>query len=409
MLRSRWGRPAVAGLVVLACAELGARVLFPLREDPDFDRVNYAPMARNPLAVITNTLGHASFRWLSEPDAAESVHRLNLYGFRDRTWPLRAGAGVTRVAFVGDSFVEGFLAGPGETIPAAFAAAAAAAGERVEAMNLGVGAAGLAEYFTLIADLVPRFRPDHLVLVLYANDFWPQRYQQSWLESREPRPLRPASRLVSVTRTLGTGQRVPRRWMDPPFAFLAPVPDPRNPLSDPRFDAYAAGFVAPEVLEVMRRGGLSPWLVNEAGELERSLRTPVALDDHLRALADFTSAHGVHAWIVYVPSRSQVSDRYLEAQLRFSRPLPVASLTGAAYQRHAGDARLASQRAGLPFLDLTPALRERELAGESLYFPYDGHMRPLGYTQSGRRVWTWWSREGGARRRASAAPSGPRT
>ena len=113
---------AVGAFLVLQ--ELVLRAVFPLPEVLNFDRASYSHIGsvRDPSAPAT--LGHASVRWVSEPDGFDFVHALNLYGFRDREWRLRKPDGATRVAFFGDSFVEGFSAPAEATLPAAFAALA---------------------------------------------------------------------------------------------------------------------------------------------------------------------------------------------------------------------------------------------------------------------------------------------
>ena len=75
-----------------------------------------------------------------------------------------------RILFVGDSFVEGFLAPPSGTVPAVFEARAREQGlGPIETMNLGVGAIGMKGYVQLISDAVPLFTPDIVWIVRYAN------------------------------------------------------------------------------------------------------------------------------------------------------------------------------------------------------------------------------------------------
>ena len=94
-------------------------------------------------------MGHATFVWRSEPNGFEYEHTLNLYGFRDDEWR-RTSSGV-RVAFVGDSFVEGYGASDRETIPRLFERAVCCG---IHVHNLGIGGANLPQYFALIRDYV---------------------------------------------------------------------------------------------------------------------------------------------------------------------------------------------------------------------------------------------------------------
>jgi hypothetical protein len=380
---------ALAALATLLLQEAAVRAVFPLAEIANLNRLHYTPLAKQPMLALVSNLAHASYRWRSELDHAESIHRLNLYGFRDREWSVERPGDAVRVAFFGDSFVEGYLAAADETIPARFAAAARAAGEPVEAMNWGIGAAGIEEYFSLIGDAVPLYRPEHVFLVLYENDLYQIRYQSSWLATREPvRGPWWWPRAVWVVGEVQAGRRVPKRWTSRPFDFLVPVPNPRNPWSDPRWAAWAATVVEPEIAEVMKRGGLNPFLANAPAALEQSLRTPVSLHAPIADLAAFAERHGAKAWVLYLPYRNQVSDRYAST-LRYSQPL-TTSLLAPRYQSHAISIASACASAGVPFLDLTPALRAAESGGEPLYFDYDDHMRPAGYRLVAETAHAWW-------------------
>jgi hypothetical protein len=68
-------------------------------------------------------------------------------------------------------------------------------------------------------------------------------------------------------------------------------------------------------------------------------------------------------------------------------------LTGETYQAHAESLRQTTEALGIPFLDLTGYLREREAAGERMYLLYDGHFRSETYVRVGERVFDWWSKQ----------------
>ncbi len=180
------------GLVVLYALilqEVALRLVFPVPEVLGFDRSNYSPKNVSTDSTPRHSLANARFRWSSEPDGVEFVHRLNLYGFRDRDWALRSRAPGPRVAILGDSLVEGFMAEVGQTIPASFRKSLMESGETGEVLNFGVGAAGLQQYFSLARDAIPLFRPDHAIVVLYENDFVATAFDPRWLEGAlEPRP-----------------------------------------------------------------------------------------------------------------------------------------------------------------------------------------------------------------------------
>ncbi len=386
--------------VLLPCValELALRVVFPLPEVLNFDRVHYSPLALVPNVANATSLGRASFVVASDPDGLEFVHRLNLYGFRDRDWPRGKPAGVTRVAFVGDSVVEGFMASGADTIPAGFEQAARAGGEPVDVLNLGVAAADFPEYVRLIRDSVPLFHPDLLVLVLYANDFRPEPYDPAWLaEPLEPLYASPWElRLLHVISAVQEGRRLPRRWTERPFPFFAAVPDPANPWSDPERARRYRAFVDPGMAEAMEHGRFNPFAVDCLPVYEMLLLTPDDRTPHLQALSAFSERHGARLRVVYFPTRNQVSDRYRGAQRRFSREARAATFTGARHQLQARRLRSACERLGIPFLDLTPLLRAWENEKGPLFRKYDEHMTGEGYRLVGSAIYGWWSREAAA-------------
>lgn len=379
---------ALLALSTLLVGEALFRAVFPLPQVSNFNRMDFSEVpadfrARRP------ALMNASFRWTSEPDGASFVHSLNLYGFRDQaTWCVAPPAGIRRVMFLGDSFAEGVMAPDDGTIPHAFARAVRP--DRVEAMNLGIGGTGLSRYLRLMAAAVPLFRPHTVVLVLYANDLPPPPFEAQWL-GPSWRPVsfkrwlpRPAHVAVRAWR----GAPVPRRWHTAPFAFFGAVPDPTNPLTN-RAPGYEP-LIEPALLDAMRRGTFNPYL---ADHLERSATDLLAAADatpHLEAARDLAARHGAVLRVAYLPHALQVSDYYMSFARRYAAQKPVASLTGAEYQRQAALLGLACRGLDVPFLDLTPLLRREEDAGRHLFWDYDNHMREAGYAFVGRALAGWW-------------------
>jgi hypothetical protein len=380
---------ALLALAALLAGEILFRVVFPLPQVANFNRMDFSEVpaefrARRP------ALMNASFRWTSEPDGASFVHSLNLYGFRDQaTWCVAPPATAKRVMFVGDSFVEGVMAPDGGTIPRAFAAAARP--DRVDAMNLGIGGTGLSQYLRLMAAAVPLFRPHTVLLVLYANDLPPPPLDPRWLGPSEPAWFkRWLPRSAHVALRASRGVPVPRRWHTAPFGFFGAVPDPTNPLTH-RAPGYER-LVEPPLLDAMRRGTFNPYL---ADHVERSATDLLAAADaapHLKAARDVLARHGAVLRVAYLPHALQVSDYYMSFARHYAAQKPAASLTGAAYQRQAAELGLACRGLDIPFLDLTPLVRREEDAGRHLYWDYDNHMREAGYAFVGQALAGWWMR-----------------
>jgi hypothetical protein len=99
----------------------------------------------------------------------------------------------------------------------------------------------------------------------------------------------------------------------------------------------------------------------------------------LKALAKEARDRSSRLVIVYVPSRMEVSDRDLEAT-RVWYGLDEVSWGRAAALR---GLRQAADAAGLPVLDLTPALRNAQGFFGGPYFQLDGHWNARGHRVAG--------------------------
>jgi hypothetical protein len=370
-------RGALAALTAAALLELGTRLVFPLPEIANFDRLWYAGQGETEIS----SLAHASVWWWSEADEEAIVRRLNLYGFRGPTWKARSPRGVRRIGFFGDSFVEGLGASDDATIPVVFGRGAAAAGRRWEVLNFGAAGFGFQEYLPLISEATEHFELDEVILGVYPNDLYsvpdPGRLPT------EPRVLRRRSlwelRLPWAWTRLRSGERLPRLWYDPAGSSPRPLVVESRFAQDPALVQSIERWVEPDLAAMMRAGALNPVVTNLLNRSARTLDRPIAVTPVLMALAEHLEARSVGLTIVYIPSLNQVSDAYLPAQRRLSAPIEEETLTVERFQRQARDLARGCATAGVTFFDSTPGLVEREGRGERLYWPYDSHMRAAGY------------------------------
>ncbi len=381
-------------LLLLGFQEALFRFVFPVPEIANFNRINYSMMVNaqggedSPEEKV-RPLSNEAYIWASDPDGVEFVHRLNLYGFRDHDWPVSASQ---RVMFVGDSFVEGFMATDDQTIPRGFESASIAADSQLKTVNLGIGASGFADYLAVIRDAVPIFHPDLVVLVLYANDFPVPQSLGGILESGQAvlKSNRYLPRLYGVVSSLSRGERVATRWLKPPFMYLPNAESVRSPLHDPALLEYAKGFVSPEILLSMQQGRFNPFVINEQQKYERHLRRPANFYGIIGQVKSYVEAYGGQLLVIYIPYKGQVSDAYLAFTSQFdSSPEPL-SLTAPTYQVHASLLREECQRAGVPLLDMTSVLRQREAGGERVYWNYDEHMKGQSYLLIGEEIFAFW-------------------
>jgi sterol desaturase/sphingolipid hydroxylase (fatty acid hydroxylase superfamily)/lysophospholipase L1-like esterase len=374
--------------LALVAIEIVARIVFPLPPLANFNRIEYAPTTLTAEMRSKQYLMNATISWTSEPDHAGSVLHLNLYGFRDGQWDV-AHKRARRILFVGDSFVEGFMAADDEAIPAVFARRAKASGRSVEVFNLGVGGTDLADYMKLIQDAVPALAPEEVVLVFYANDFagQPPFSHAQVRPAFEPKYRSPwMPRIAQVTRRLLAGEPVALAWHGKPKPFLAPVPDPSNPWTAQ--GDYLATRVDPEFADAMRRATFNPHSVDELAEYAHYFRETVDVSAHLTFLRDFLKARNVQLRLAYIPYPAQVSDYYIPFKHRYGGR-DVQSMSGPEFQVQAKHLTDVAGRLGIPFLDLTPSLRAREAAGEHLYWDYDHHFRPTGYAFAANALYDW--------------------
>ena len=221
--------------------EVAARIVFPLPAIGNFNRIEYAPTAISPSMRSKHYLMNSTLSWISEPDHAGSTMHLNLYGFRDAQWDVLHKR-ARRILFVGDSFVEGFMAADDETIPAVFARRARAAGQAVEVFNLGIGATGLSDYMKI--DPGRRAGARHRTRSCWCStptispaSRRSRRRGSARRSSRATAPLVAAHRAGG--RRLIAGEPVALRWHGEAKPFLAAVPDPSNPWTDARSRARA--------------------------------------------------------------------------------------------------------------------------------------------------------------------------
>ena len=380
--------------VIFVIQEILFRLVFPVPDVINFNRMEYSQLGfSDGDGGGAKYLQNASFTWASGPDGVENKHALNLYGFRDDGFSLKKSAGRERVLFIGDSFTEGFMASDDETITDYFSRLADKDGLSIEALNMGIASSDMPEYLKLMRDAVPLFTPDDLIMVFYANDFPvpPFALGDALTPEYSSRFL---PRVYYILKNMISGKVVARRWRAKPFPFFAATPSPLNPLSNEEYAAKVRRFADPLVLTAMEEGRFNPFAVDEFDKFKKYLRVGFDFTPYLESVKGFAENKSVRLHIVYIPSRSQVSDAYLKKQALYTSGGEATSLMGTEYQLHARLIGEATTKLNVPFLNLTPLLKEREAKGERLYWDYDEHMRPAGYEAIGGYIFEWWKKPG---------------
>jgi lysophospholipase L1-like esterase len=156
-------------------------------------------------------------------DEGDAWMAVNALGMRDRERTLERAPGVTRIAVLGDSFMEARQVPYEESLPALLEAGLNARGRTVEVLNFGTTGYSTGQELLLLQHRVAAFKPD-LVLVAFctANDVadnirWPH-----------SDPIRPYFRLEGGKLTLDEGYRstlYQKRDASAPFQLLYAVSD----------------------------------------------------------------------------------------------------------------------------------------------------------------------------------------
>ena len=387
ILCKKWKLALLYVLAVFVLQELVFRVFFPLPEVKEFNRVNYMDI---PIARMKDkgAIRNLKLTWESAPDNAVFVHNLNAYGFRDKEWSTDKPANCSRIFFVGDSFTEGTMATDTETISKGFDAVAVKAGIPVDTMNLGVMGAGLDALAQLIVDAVPLFNPDHVFLIVYANDL-----------PAHPIPQNPGMyesfscykpRFVELLNIMQRGDMLPMRWSIVSRKFHSPATQTTNPWHNK--EDVLKRCVRSDIAEAVLNGRFNPYRIGGSRYIQTMLEQEVDVSSTLSVLCDWLDVLGVKLHVVYLPERGQVTRYYQKFEEAYSVGFPPpADLTKPEYQRHQQYLKKNCSFLGVPFLDLTPVIRAEENKGNHVYWDYDDHMRGKGYLLIGSELFGWWN------------------
>lgn len=359
-------------LAVFLFQELLFRICCPIPEVANFNRINYQVRDNN--IYKEPDLFLEDFTWQSSLDTNHVfVHRLNEYGFRDRAWTVKKKK--KRVIFIGDSFVEGTMAKDEETMPYYYQQFI---GDETEVMNAGMNGTGMRAYLKLIQDIVPLFQPDELKLVLYANDFSPEQVQIK-NETLSPELNSPyAPRLYQLLKRLVQGKQIAFKWFRSSRPFLFPVPDFNNPFTTESFKLKKE--VTPEVKKAMENATFNYYAVNLLAKGETSLKQKISFIEELKHINTFCAENNTLLSVYYIPTRDQVSNRYIEygkesCQIKCKK---ITTLTDEKYQLHALQLSEDCNTLKIKFHDLTPLIRKKEQS-KQLYWNYDEHFKSVGY------------------------------
>lgn len=298
----------------------------------------------------------------------------NSHGMRWRETPVKAAAGVQRVAFLGDSFTFGSWArDASRSFVGVFDSRVAALG--FEALNFGVGGYGLLDEELLLQEKVLDFEPSYVVVVIYnGNDF-----RDTWLGLNREHIVNGGARLNDETIKV----RVPPEQLveDPTLALDCPLSPPR------RLAEASAAFqrLAPLLHLEGRcvrfrpnRNFFMPAFWSRRPPSEVAILARQSVLDSLARMEALLTARRVRLSVVALPTSDQVY------ALEPSGPGFDTALPQSVVEEFCRGRRI-------PYLDLLPLLR-REAASSyrRLYLRSDIHLDDHGHFRVGGFIADWF-------------------
>jgi len=368
---------------VIIFQELFFRYFFPVSEIKNFDRINFMILKFD--STGSKHSRDQIWEWKSIPDTiAVFKHKMNRYGFRDKEWNIDKPINKKRALFIGDSFVEGVMAKQNETIPVAFEKASA---NSFETLNGGLLGCGLDSYLQLSADMIPIFKPDVAFLCIYANDLGKDipRIPDFYLDPDFFNPYNP--RLLEIYSQIKTSGPLNFRWKNDSKPYLPAVPNKSNPWTH-NGDIYKHD-VTPFIAKNMKQSLLNPFLTNALAKEENYLKKKPKIGETINFFNYVCTQNGTKPVVIYIPSRNQVSDYYLQFEKEYclNKCPDTISLNKPEYQIHQQFLKTQCEGTNVQFIDLTYVIKEKEDEGVHLYWNYDQHMRAKGYQLLGETIW----------------------
>lgn len=342
-------------------------------------------------------LRNQNWHWESQPDTNHQfIHKMNLYGFRDKEWTVEKKHGKKRILFIGDSFVEGIMAEQDETIPKAFEKALN--DNDYEVWNGGMVGSGPTSYLRLAVDAISIFKPDYVIICLYSNDLaqteadMPVKYiTPEYYNKCKPR-------LLELIQQIKLERPIKFRWNFDTETYIPAQRDTIDPWYVNR--EKAAKHVEPWLIDHMINGTLAPFRVNYLYTEKIKLGKAPELGEIVPFFSGFCKKFGVEPIIAYIPSKNVVTKYYyqFDKEMCLSLCNDSIDLTTDQYLIHQNTIAEECTKYGVTFFDLTENVRLRESVNEHLYWRYDEHMNAKGYEHIGYTIYQQWVMHYGIKR-----------
>lgn len=291
------------------------------------------------------------------------VVKTNRWGFRGSDVAREKTPGVQRIAMVGDSVTDGFYVENEDTYPAYLERDLREAGASVEVINTAHGGSTINRQLAILRDVVTPFVPDTVVLTFVTNDICGLDEVTDDHLLNEPADLEPRGR--QLLRALFVHTAAGEWILDNTLRYISPAfaeaQDRQGALPDLPADRYriegGEQFAANSALFLQRYANKDGQILHDtfAPSVQHNVTRYLLAWDRFMAHA---REHGMQPVFVYFPAYPQVYDVTVSMKVRDL------------LQQHA-------EAAGVPFLDLTPALRQQGTTVLHLA-PKDYHLNPQG-------------------------------
>lgn len=383
--------------VLFLFQEAALRFFFPLPEIKNFNRYDYMPKWVSLKTAHTRYIKNMRLVVRSEPDHMMVIQRLNAYGFRGDDWKIQKPKNQKRILFLGDSFTEGFLVKDDGVLSECFKRIALEKNRPVQAINLGVIGADMADYFRLLTDAIPILQPDFLVLSIFPNDYTQYADARAYISNfnaHRKKPLTPLyfnpfnPRIVELSKMLWLKEMLPFRWPIKKVEFYHPISSPANAWHG--HEAELDKLVTPPIAAAIKNGQMNPFIVGGPAYLTKILSTPYDMRPLLSFIQTHIRSYNTQLYVVHIPERSQLTEYYREFESAYSPE--TYDITGDTYQslRHGlgNDCR----ELNIPFIDLYELFKTEETKGNHLYFQFDEHLTAKAYPLIGEAIFNEWER-----------------
>jgi hypothetical protein len=365
------------------------------------------------------------------------VFRTNDHGLRYRDIPEDKPAGSHRVFVIGDSFTEGYGVATGKRFTDLLEQRFSAPGSPVLFINGGLTGTGPLEYGRVFVNVGLKYDVDALLIVLYPNDVWNSSRIVARPFAEDPPGPTGIRRLVRIA------------W---PRLYTL-LQSARDRERRRRQDAAASGGFVEDVSRMARERGIAesrieqwkaalpPALVDtvdqgrfNGGEMANGLLHPEyweesidvssaaarknwkTMTDYLAGILEIAQQKGIESAIVLVPSPLLYDAR------KHSADTPGVLAGPRLHERWLQEDTQIQKllgawtaEKGVPYLDLTPALRAAYASGRILNFELDEHFNETGNRVAADAIAAWLSDQhvfsftgGGGSPDDRAASSSPR-